>query len=714
MRVLSTRCLAALFVCLSVGLMFSSSAVATHNRATQLSWTNGAEDGEILFTVEFVARRSYYGSPGLGSVINDPVLEFGDGELTTPDLTVLDVDDDIIYTQAQVTHTYPGDGPYTASMGSCCRLSSSSGHVNNGDLSYRVHTIVNLAKADSSPSISVAPVVFCPTAGSCSFAFAGSGANPGNHLKWRFATSAETGDSFFVQPGPPFAPNAATIDAALGRITWDTAGATTNPSELPTYYSTQVIAEELNSQDEVVSDAAADFFIALDDSHTQQPDCFDTDSNGSVDNDNDGLCDNWETDGIDADHDGNVDISLPEANPNQRDIFLEIDYMQGRKPQTAALQEVAKAFAAHGIRLHTYVDEEIPFTKNVAFGFGCSPCPSETEDFDEIKKSYFGAFGDRASVNHQARLDALRFAYHYVLYANELAANNGVSGRAELPGNDLTITLGSWRTSGGSGPPTRRNEAGTLMHELGHNLGLQHGGGNSVNCKPNYLSVMNYTRQTTGFISAQLDYSDAVLPTLDESDLNEALGIQGPSGAQVVYGPGKHRVGGSTGPIDWNGKDGIESSVDADVNYVSDKGACDSPSPGENIVGFDDWENLALPFQATADFGDGVHASVFLQEPEISAQDFVNDDVDGDGLANIYDTCPEEAAAGEEDGCLPPRPAQSGSPLPAGVAAPITSHPTAGKKPLKCKKHFKKKKVHNKTKCVKVKKHHPRHPASKQ
>ena len=48
------------------------------------------------------------------------------------------------------------------------------------------------------------------------------------------------------------------------------------------------------------------------------------------------------------------------------------------------------------------------------------------------------------------------------------------------------------------------------MHELGHNLKLEHGGSNSDNCKPNYLSVMNYNLQAGiprvggGFI---LDYS---------------------------------------------------------------------------------------------------------------------------------------------------------------------------------------------------------------
>lgn len=32
----------------------------------------------------------------------------------------------------------------------------------------------------------------------------------------------------------------------------------------------------------------------------------------------------------------------------------------------------------------------------------------------------------------------------------------------------------------------------SLMHEIGHTLGLAHGGGDPHNCKPNYVSVMNY------------------------------------------------------------------------------------------------------------------------------------------------------------------------------------------------------------------------------
>ena len=64
-------------------------------------------------------------------------------------------------------------------------------------------------------------------------------------------------------------------------------------------------------------------------------------------------------------------------------------------------------------------------------------------------------------------------------------------------------------------PRARRSvEAALLMHELGHNLGLFHGGADSTTCKPNYLSVMNYSfAQRNLDPTRPLDYSRASLPT---------------------------------------------------------------------------------------------------------------------------------------------------------------------------------------------------------
>ncbi|MBZ5723020.1 MAG: hypothetical protein LAO03_21990, partial [Acidobacteriia bacterium] len=100
------------------------------------------------------------------------------------------------------------------------------------------------------------------------------------------------------------------------------------------------------------------------------------------------------------------------------------------------------------------------------------------------------------------------------------------SGFSDLGGADSLITLGLWGADGQTAPV----ESGTLMHELGHSLGLTHGGSYPVagsyaltlepNCKPNFQSVMNYLFQVD-LLDGALDYSNQELPatpqSLDES-----------------------------------------------------------------------------------------------------------------------------------------------------------------------------------------------------
>jgi hypothetical protein len=75
-------------------------------------------------------------------------------------------------------------------------------------------------------------------------------------------------------------------------------------------------------------------------------------------------------------------------------------------------------------------------------------------------------------------------------------------------------------------------QAGTFMHELGHNLSRHHGGDTDCNNKPNYLSVMNYLFQQEGLIKSdkKVDYSpfsSSVVPNLNEASLDETVGLNG-------------------------------------------------------------------------------------------------------------------------------------------------------------------------------------------
>jgi hypothetical protein len=121
----------------------------------------------------------------------------------------------------------------------------------------------------------------------------------------------------------------------------------------------------------------------------------------------------------------------------------------------------------------------------------------------------------------------------------------GVSGTGDgggSGGGDVMVTLGFWNKFVG----TEFQQASTLMHELGHNLGLRHGPAyvsNGLltvqNCQPNYQSVMNYLFQVRGLTVASanvpvqglqerdsvIDYSRQMLPTVTETALKEAPGL---------------------------------------------------------------------------------------------------------------------------------------------------------------------------------------------
>ncbi len=73
--------------------------------------------------------------------------------------------------------------------------------------------------------------------------------------------------------------------------------------------------------------------------------CFEV--GGYEDTDGDGLLDDWEKNGLDADSDGLIDVKLPAmgANPLHKDIFLELDWMTTQAPTRQAIQAMKAAFA---------------------------------------------------------------------------------------------------------------------------------------------------------------------------------------------------------------------------------------------------------------------------------------------------------------------------------------------------------------------------------
>jgi uncharacterized membrane protein len=423
----------------------------------------------------------------------------------------------------------------------------------------------------------------------------------------------------------------------------------------------------------------------------------DSDGDGDADDDGDALCDTWETEGVDGDGDGDIDLFLG-TNPERKDLFVEVDYMvcaptnggcpgvHSHRPQDAGLAKVVTAFAnadvvnpdlSFGITLHIQVDDAVPEIPAVRFK---TDAPGARDDFNDLKHGsppdrcgadatgFLGTVLDRAHADCEAILAAREMVFRYAIFGHTHIHDTDSSGIAEIGGNDFMVTVGTWsdgsiRANGGSqilSVARAEVEGATFMHELGHTLGLRHGGGDNTNCKPNYLSIMNYAFQMRHIVpNRPFNYSFPKLPTIDESQLDETLGVQGLPGQLTVssinfppfgFRPVVHLADGA---IDWNHNLVIESNVNRNINFLPQAGPACEKADITFLTGYDDWSSLQFDFRRSPDFNDGTGRVTVDPEPEHRGEDGLiaaqATDFDGDAVPNYPDNCPAIANPGQED-----------------------------------------------------------------
>ena len=339
-----------------------------------------------------------------------------------------------------------------------------------------------------------------------------------------------------------------------------------------------------------------------------------------VDTDADGLADQWEGRWIDVNEDGTPDQFLPAADPNKKDIYVEVDAMDQVAPDPPALTDVESAFAnapaasidnpdgSTGITLHAenggdWSIPTVPWNSSDSSGLPAGMARTKNGTAADHRDGTFGLPADRALPNWPNIRTARLRVYRYTMFAFSIPG--GHSGIASLPGNDVIVSIGNWPDAAGNPGGTRDEQAGTFMHELGHALNLHHGGADDTNYKPNYFSVMNYLWQNpSGFAwsaSRRLDYSRVKLPDVDEANFNEFAGLGGDAAITIPIGPYfptlTHRIAPQGGPFDFNGDGNITSSATVDMDFVGDNNGDNQftsadLSPGGKYSGHDDWSNL--------------------------------------------------------------------------------------------------------------------------
>jgi hypothetical protein len=291
------------------------------------------------------------------------------------------------------------------------------------------------------------------------------------------------------------------------------------------------------------------------------------------DRDGDGLPDEWETHGVTV---GGRFIDLPAmgADPDRPDVFLQVDAMvdatHDQRPDPAAIARVVDAFArapytsptgSVGIRLHVDAGPEsimsddgrrwgaLSHARVLPWQDDLGTAASGTYDW----RGFLAIRDEPGGFSETGRGPVFHYAIFGFFHDRDDPGGSGASGISRgIGGTEFLVTLGNFTDGHGS----VSEQAGTLMHELGHNFGLRHGGDDDTNSKPGYVSVMNYAFQMDGLVRGGVrgivDFSRGAEASLDEAlDDPPAVTIGGPDGPvdEACVGERDERAGSAVRPV---------------------------------------------------------------------------------------------------------------------------------------------------------------------
>jgi hypothetical protein len=274
-------------------------------------------------------------------------------------------------------------------------------------------------------------------------------------------------------------------------------------------------------------------------------------SHTNADTDGDGLSDKAEILGFEAPGGAVVDLPHMSADPCRKDVFLQYDYETGARVEPDVVRAVEIAYRDHGVRLHVEEHER----------------PRPPDDPVSPLRGVSAAYQRDALGDYYFAPE--RNYTHYYIYGRHVVGASGTWPRfssfdiytggasCECPLSEADPQA-NCRASIGCAREGPMAQALRFMHELGHSVGLGHGGmtpggllptfqgdylyypgvgWEDTNQKPNHRSTMNYLYSMGGDYCVDpttpppagsppawltsLDYSASTLPALVENALDE-------------------------------------------------------------------------------------------------------------------------------------------------------------------------------------------------
>lgn len=295
-----------------------------------------------------------------------------------------------------------------------------------------------------------------------------------------------------------------------------------------------------------------------------------------------------------------VFVTLCSSQTPAETFRIEIDYMvdndHTHRPGSDVIEAVQQMFACQGHDLIIDVSDALPHYDVLRRDpLNCSASlfglwaliPPTADTFWAIKTAY----ADHSSGD----------GWHYCIFAhryeNEDCQPSGSSGLGERPGWNFVVTLGGW--DGHTGTPYE--QAATLAHEFGHNLGLTHCGAESCDTfgtyMPNLPSIMSYRYQLNGLrntmLCQNLTFSEALFKNLDYS--HGTMCMLNETGMNEFFGTGMT-------PVDWDCDGVFEPAVPQDLSDQYDW--CSSSGTLSPIIDYNEWASIADPSSSRPGPGD--------------------------------------------------------------------------------------------------------------